>query len=65
MNYTDNKISTRQAIQMLARNGVSVNESEANTILDFLYLIARTYNRNNVGLTSTNLMENSNHERTH
>ena len=37
------KVSVDQAIKLLRRNGIQVNEDQALIILDFLYLLARTY----------------------
>lgn len=36
------KVSTDQAIKILKKNGLHINEEQANEILDFLYLIAKT-----------------------
>lgn len=60
MNYIDDRVSVKQAIKILARNGILVNENEANTILDFLYLMAKTYNKNNIELNFDILKEKSN-----
>lgn len=38
------KISVDQALRLLGRNGIRVNKEKAEIILDFLYLIAKTYN---------------------
>ncbi len=32
MNYIDNRVSVKQTIKMLAKNGITVNENEANII---------------------------------
>ena len=41
--FSTRKVSTEQAIRILKRNGISVNSEKAEIILDFPYLIARTY----------------------
>jgi len=41
--FSNRKVSVNQAVKVLNRNGVQVNEDEAGIILDFLYLIAKTY----------------------
>lgn len=38
------KISINTAIRILNQNDIRVNEDQAKEILDFLYLIAKTYN---------------------
>jgi len=43
MLFSSRKVSTNQAIKVLKRNGIQVNEDQATVILDFLYLIAKTY----------------------
>lgn len=42
--FSTRKISADQAVRVLGRNGIHVSKEEAKVILDFLYLIARTYN---------------------
>ena len=42
--FSTRKVSADQAVRVLGRNGIHVSKEEANVILDFLYLIARTYN---------------------
>jgi hypothetical protein len=39
------KISTNTAIRILNQNDIRVNEDQAKEILNFLYLIAKTYNQ--------------------
>lgn len=63
MNYIDDRVSVKQTIKILARNGILVNENEANTILDFLYLMAKTYNKNNGEINFNILKEKSNYEK--
>lgn len=36
-------VSLDQAIKVLRRNGIQVNKEEAEMILDFLYLVAKTF----------------------
>lgn len=43
--FSTRKVSTEQAIRLLRRNGISVNSEKAEIILEFLYLIARTYRK--------------------
>lgn len=41
--FPQKKVSVKQAVKILRRNGIHVNEEKAEVILDFLYLIAKTY----------------------
>jgi len=59
MNFIDRTVSVEQAIIILAKNGVQVNEKEAKDILELLYLVAKTYNKS-TEKKSSNLKENSN-----
>ncbi|MEJ5049368.1 PTS sugar transporter subunit IIBC [Chryseobacterium culicis] len=59
MNYIDRNVSVEQAIIILAKNGVQVNDKEAKIILELLYLIAKNYNKSEVR-KSSNLKEISN-----
>ena len=43
--FSGGKISTDQAIKILKRNGLDVTYEQAMSILDFLYLIAKTTTR--------------------
>ena len=45
MSFIDKKISDKRAIVILAKNGIQLSEEEANIILDFLYLVAKNYNK--------------------
>lgn len=45
-NFIDKRISPKKAVEILEQNDVQVSEEEAVVILDFLYVIAKTYNRN-------------------
>lgn len=43
--FSTRKVSVNQAIKLLNRNGIRVNREKAEIILDFLYLIAKTYKK--------------------
>lgn len=43
--FLPRKISTEKAIKLLRQGGIQVNKEEAEVILDFLYLIAKTYRK--------------------
>jgi hypothetical protein len=43
--FSSRKVSPNHAINLLGRNGIHVNEEQAAIILDFLYLLARTYGK--------------------
>ena len=43
--FVARKVSTDQAIRLLGRKGIQINTEKAEIILDFLYLIARTYKK--------------------
>jgi len=45
MSFIDKKVSDKRAIAILAKNGIQVSEEEAGIILDFLYLVAKNYNK--------------------
>ncbi len=45
--FSARKVSADQAVKLLARNGILVNREKAEVILDFLYLVAKTYNAQN------------------
>lgn len=40
--FSNRRVSTGQAISILSRNGIQIDEEQAKIILDFLYLIAKT-----------------------
>jgi len=42
-NFIDRKVSTKQAINILAKNDIAIDEEEAAIILEFFYLIAKLY----------------------
>ncbi|MGH2624831.1 MAG: hypothetical protein ACRDE7_14275 [Sphingobacterium sp.] len=48
MNFTDKKVSVRRAIKILAKNGIEVDDDEANVIVDFLYLMAKNHTKEKV-----------------
>jgi hypothetical protein len=64
MNFIDKRVSVRRAIRILAKNGIQVDEKEASTILDFLYLMTKTYNQIDGCQNDPNLNEKSNYEKT-
>ncbi|MDR6967070.1 hypothetical protein J2X31_001070 [Flavobacterium arsenatis] len=43
------RISVKSAITILEKNKIEVNTDEAIIILDLLYLIAKTYKKNDCG----------------
>lgn len=45
MNFTDKKVSVQKAITILAKDDIQVDDQEAFIILDFLYLMAKSYNK--------------------
>ncbi len=45
MNFIDKNISIEQAIILLAKNGIQVNEKEAKIILELLYLVSKNYDK--------------------
>ncbi|MEC3879594.1 hypothetical protein [Parapedobacter sp. 10938] len=48
MNFIDKKVSVRRAITILAKNGIEVDDDEANVIVDFLYLMAKNHTKEKV-----------------
>lgn len=58
MSFIDKKVSDKRAIAMLAKNGIQVNEEEADVILDFLYLVAKNYNKPEEDLEVESLRRN-------
>lgn len=40
--FSERKVTISQTIRILYRNGIEIDEEEAKTILDFLYLLAKT-----------------------
>ena len=43
--FPSRKISTKQAVKILKKNGIQVTDEQAISILDFLYLIAKTISK--------------------
>ncbi len=41
MNFIDKKVSTKQAIEILAHHDIYVDDDEAAVILDLLYLMSK------------------------
>lgn len=41
MNFIDKKVSIGQTIEILAHQGIHVDEDEAAVVLDFLYLMLK------------------------
>lgn len=41
--FSHKKVSTSQAVKVLKRNGIETSEDQAGIILDFLYLLAKTF----------------------
>lgn len=41
--FSGRKISVTQAVKVLKRSGIEVGEDQASVILDFLYLLAKTF----------------------
>lgn len=45
MNFIDKKVSTEQTVDILAHQGIHVDDDEAAVILDFLYLISKNHKK--------------------
>ncbi len=45
--FSDRKVSVNHVVRSLRRNGIRVNEDQAVTILDFLYLLASSFKKVN------------------
>jgi len=45
MKFLEKKLSVDKATAVLAKNKIQVGPSEANTILDLLYLLAKNYKK--------------------
>ena len=43
--FSIRKVSADHAIRLLSRKGIQINRQKAEIILQFLYLIAKTYNK--------------------
>ncbi len=59
--YIVKKVTVDRTISSLAKNNIQVNAKEAETILNFLYHIANTYNKQDTRLRLSNLKKKSNH----
>jgi len=60
MNFIDKKASVKRAMSLLAKNGIQVDDAEASVILEFLYIIAKNYNKHRANQNAPDLKENSN-----
>ncbi|MFD1769238.1 hypothetical protein [Sphingobacterium suaedae] len=58
MSFIDKKVSDKRAIATLAKNGIQVSEEETDVILDFLYLVAKNYNKPEEDLEVESLRRN-------
>lgn len=58
MNFINRKISVNQAIVILAKSGIEVDDGEAAVILDFLYLISENRNKPEEGKNAETLKRN-------
>lgn len=63
MNFLDKKIPVKRAITVLAKNGIQVDDNEASVILNFLYLIAKSYNQYDSNLSADILKGKSNYQK--
>ena len=57
-NFTVRNISSKRAVQILAKNNIEINDSEAAVILDFLYQIAQNHNKHEAYNKIETLMRN-------
>lgn len=57
MNFIDKKVSTKQAMEILAHHGILV-DNEAAVILDFLYLMSKNHNETKENENTRTLKEN-------
>ncbi|SDF72125.1 hypothetical protein SAMN05216464_12625 [Mucilaginibacter pineti] len=62
MSFVEKKISVKRSINLLAKNGIQVDDNEGTEILNFLYLIAKNYQYKG-GIESMNLKEKSNYKK--
>lgn len=60
MNFIERTISVKRAISILAKSGIEVDEKEADIIMDFLFLIAKNYNKDEEAENTYNPKEKSN-----
>lgn len=45
MNFIDRNISVEKAVIILSKNGIKVNEKQAEIILELLYLLSKSYDK--------------------
>lgn len=45
MNFIDKNVSVEQAIIILSKNGIKVDEKEVKIILELLYLVSKNYDK--------------------
>lgn len=62
MSFLDKKMSVKRAVLLLAKRGILVDDDEAVVILNFLYLIAKTYQYDS-NLGAVNLNKKSNYKK--
>jgi hypothetical protein len=62
MSFVEKKISVKRSINLLAKNGIQVDDNEGTEILNFLYLIAKNYQYKG-GLESMDLKGKSNYKK--
>lgn len=43
--FVEKKVSTKQAVAILEKNGIKAGEDEAAIILNFLYMIAKVHSK--------------------
>ncbi|MGN6178837.1 MAG: hypothetical protein ACTHNW_06630 [Mucilaginibacter sp.] len=43
IDFRDKRVSIKQAVTILAKNNITVDEDEARLILNFMYQIAKSY----------------------
>ena len=52
--FSSKKVTVDQAYKILHRNHIQVDKIQAEEILDFLYLIAKTYDLKEIDLPASN-----------
>ncbi|MFH6945085.1 PTS sugar transporter subunit IIBC [Flavobacterium sp. FlaQc-50] len=45
MNFIEKNVSVENAVIILSKNGIQVNEKEAKIILELLYLVSKNYDK--------------------
>jgi len=53
--FSCKKVSTTRAMEVLRRDGILIDDGQAETILDFLYTIAKTYSNDQLNSENGNL----------